>query len=278
MRSTARTLKQEAEKAGIKPDAAWLKKVKPKLARLLVAKTDSVLSPHLLTRFFTKLESAVTGFGEKLSTLREFTLDGVKVVIMDPKRDPTIDSKVAGNLRKAKQMLDRAGVGQVWYGTFFVMSSEPGKVTDRMTPEEVAEYRSYGYASVDTFGGIYSTGTDRMEFWADTARSDLIIHELGHRYWYRIMGSEQRARFNSLVQMRDSEESEFTPSMVDERGEPKPVTPVSDYGATNISEAFAEVFMHYVTGKAIGPDQRDSFKSVLKKLATRVAARFAAGV
>jgi hypothetical protein len=43
----------------------------------------------------------------------------------------------------------------------------------------------------------------------------------------------------------------------------RPVTPVSDYGKSNIDEAFAEVFAHYVLEYDMTRDQLDSFKSVL---------------
>lgn len=45
---------------------------------------------------------------------------------------------------------------------------------------------------------------------------------------------------------------------------PAPVAPVSTYGASNIDEAFAEVFSHYVMEYEITRDQVESFRSVLK--------------
>lgn len=43
----------------------------------------------------------------------------------------------------------------------------------------------------------------------------------------------------------------------------RPVTPVSDYGKSNIDEAFAEVFAHYVLETDMSRDQLESFRSVL---------------
>lgn len=45
--------------------------------------------------------------------------------------------------------------------------------------------------------------------------------------------------------------------------DPRPVEPVSDYGKSNIDEAFAEVFMHYVVDRDMTRDQLESFRSVL---------------
>lgn len=43
----------------------------------------------------------------------------------------------------------------------------------------------------------------------------------------------------------------------------KPVLPVSDYGGSNIDEAFAEVFAWYVLDRKLNADQEASFKAVL---------------
>lgn len=47
-------------------------------------------------------------------------------------------------------------------------------------------------------------------------------------------------------------------------GDVRPVLPVSEYGRSNIDEAWAEVFMSYVLDQDMTRDQVDSFKSVLK--------------
>jgi hypothetical protein len=70
-----------------------------------------------------------------------------------------------------------------------------------------------------------------------------------------------------------------------------PVEPVSDYGKSDIDEAFAEVFSHYVLNFDITRDQMESFRSVLSEpgahrrqgsrggaLITRVARRFVTAV
>jgi hypothetical protein len=58
----------------------------------------------------------------------------------------------------------------------------------------------------------------------------------------------------------------------------KPVLPVSDYGTSNIDEAFAEVFMFYVMDQKMNADQEASFKAVLldkDRMASKVAERWA---
>lgn len=59
------------------------------------------------------------------------------------------------------------------------------------------------------------------------------------------------------------------------------IAPVSDYGQSNIREAFAEVFTHYVMEKDMTRPQLESFRSVLAATVTaspqRIASRFLAG-
>lgn len=98
----------------------------------------------------------------------------------------------------------------------------------------------------------------------DSRFTATIIHELGHRYWYKFMKPEQRARFNDLVGTNPSERSRDLPSgKTDLEGWKKPVTPVSNYGASTIEEAFAEAFEHYVSEGDMDRDQLESFRSVL---------------
>lgn len=61
------------------------------------------------------------------------------------------------------------------------------------------------------------------------------------------------------------------------REDTRPVAPVSDYGGSNISEAFAEAFTHYVLELDMNRDQLESFKSVFSSdeyLVTLIAQRY----
>lgn len=51
----------------------------------------------------------------------------------------------------------------------------------------------------------------------------------------------------------------------------RPVLPVSSYGASNIDEAFAEAFAHYIMGYDMTQDQIESFRAVLKTAGERIA-------
>jgi hypothetical protein len=56
--------------------------------------------------------------------------------------------------------------------------------------------------------------------------------------------------------------------------DPRPVPAVSTYGQSNIAEAFAEVFSHYVIGYDMTRDQLESFREVLASGSARVVAKF----
>jgi hypothetical protein len=95
-----------------------------------------------------------------------------------------------------------------------------------------------------------------------------VIHEMGHRYWFKFMRPEQRARFNALVKTNPSKDTRDFPSgPKDEDGNEKPYEPVSDYGKSSIEEAFAEAFMKYVLEEDMSRGQLESFRTVLKTAA-----------
>lgn len=70
----------------------------------------------------------------------------------------------------------------------------------------------------------------------------LVIHELGHRYYYKHMTPEDRRNFNKWF------------------GD---VPAVSEYGATNPAEDFAEVFAYYILGKNLTKPQVQRFRQFM---------------
>jgi hypothetical protein len=68
---------------------------------------------------------------------------------------------------------------------------------------------------------------------------------------------------NKGVQERIDNDPQLKAWLESYENNPNPVLPVSDYGKSNIDEAFAEVFMKYVMEHPMDRDQLESFKSVL---------------
>lgn len=193
---------------------------------------------------------------------KEFDLYGMKVIIADPTITPMRAQEYLKRFEEAYAALKQKRLLSPWgRGIFFIDSKEVDWLSEGM----IAAYARLGYKNMRARAGRYHTNSDVIVI-TNPPNRDLVkvlIHELGHRYWYRVMKSEQRARFNGLVQTNRSEESFDYPSGPEENGKLKPVTPVSDYGKSSVEEAFAEAWTHYVLGFDMNRDQVDSFRSVL---------------
>jgi len=112
---------------------------------------------------------------------------------------------------------------------------------------------------VDKLNEILNTSLDfneSIEFWAGHFLTQTKkLHELGEQYLMATMkGHNETAKI----------EAEKAKTEIDTAwgADPRQVMPVSDYGSSNIDEAFAEVFMKYVMGDDMNRDQLESFKSV----------------
>lgn len=237
---------------------------------------------RLVDRFFEKIGASKyldPQFFEDHGIAREVTMGKAKVVILDPSRDPDLDQDVIKSFRQAYALLRRRGLDNVWYGPLLYVSVAPGT----FTKEEAAESRAAGY-DVSSYAGQYNTATDEVWFYGKPKEVvHTIFHELGHRYWFRLLQPKQRAWFHDMVQTRTpeadtpealqkiQEEVDYLPGPKDEEGYAKPVVPVSHYGGTNIYEAFAEVFADYVMGRKLNRDQLESFGQLVK-VATMTAA------
>jgi hypothetical protein len=310
-------------------------------------------------------------------SFKEFDLYGMKIVV----NDKTVTAKQIRDyirlLDEAYALLRAKKLHKAWYGTVLI------------------ECESCGGENPNTsrgVGGNYTSREDVVRIFTRPARFviELVLHELGHRYWFKSMDSGQRAKFEDLVrapdrnkhrpkvpmanpiqkiywackqlvdaamgyQRRDllpsdvkrdfndlvagyvrniqtlvttlskytseagirplAEDSEKLAEIAnswtrfeatikkthkpwdeafkgwaeaveayarrianeaqkfDPRDESR-VAPVSDYGESNIREAFAEVFMHYVMEREITRDQLESFRSVISSMSSKVVARF----
>ena len=79
---------------------------------------------------------------------------------------------------------------------------------EKLAPDALEAYRKLGYETLESRAGTYHSGADVVRIMApsnDSYLVDYIIHEMGHRYWYKFMKSDQRARFNDLVKTNPSE-------------------------------------------------------------------------
>ncbi len=123
---------------------------------------------------------------ESPAGFREFDLYGMKVVVDDTTVLPDDIKKYVRYLDAAFNKLKAKGFAKAWYGTVFIQCSECGGVNPN---------------NGGGVGGHYVIGEDTVSIFSRPSSFivELVVHELGHRYWFKQMRSSQRAKFESLV-------------------------------------------------------------------------------
>lgn len=131
---------------------------------------------------------------------RNFDMYGMKVVIDDSSVGADDIKKYIKYVDEAHTRMKAKGFGKAWYGTFFVKCEECGGVNPN---------------TGGGTGGHYHIGPDTVSCYVRPSRFvvELVVHELGHRFWYKQMTSTQRAKFEDLIKVRPTprrpEESEI---------------------------------------------------------------------
>lgn len=227
---------------------------------------------------------------------REFDIHGVKVVVVDPKHYGQRIKAYVDYIDKAYQDLARKGFTKVWYGVIFLMSEG----YEKLPQAEKEAYEKAGYKAMEARAGTYHSGSDiiRITAPANDYLITTIIHEMGHRYWFKVMNGAQRAHFESIIEGdwsilhalllnhalldRDEQqlfsdmyrkietgkdlsvqEKELAAKRFKELGLRAGVPLVSEYAKSRPTEAFAETFERYVRDEGLTRDQAESFRSVL---------------
>lgn len=128
-------------------------------------------------------ESAIN---EAKAGFREFDLHGMKVIVDDSTVMADDVAKYVKYLDKAYNLLASKGFKSAWYGNVFIECHACGGVN---------------YNDGGGTGGWYEIGRDTVTIFNRPGAFivELMVHELGHRYWFKQMGSSQRAKFEALV-------------------------------------------------------------------------------
>lgn len=212
-------------------------------ARETLAKVVDILSGKLLraiTAFLGKYADDETYRQHEI--LLEYDIGRVKLVYDgEPERhlidrpdpaDPRGLSDYIPYFKKAKALLDQKGFGDLWYGPIFVGCPKCGGENP--------------YGKHLGVGAHYVIGPDHLVVFLEPKPSivEILIHELGHRYYFKFMDRDDRLRFDSYF---------------------KEVAAVSEYGGTDTEEDFAETFTHFVLGRDMTRDQIERFKAFLAK-------------
>ncbi len=204
----------------------------------VVERVDKIISGRLL-RHLTKL-AKMGGWQDNKVDLgghepEAVTLGKAQLIFMGtPKgkatasaRHPRMRKRYIAFAQDVRNTLRKHNLGYLWYGKFFTKAKGDA-------PENHLGVH-FGV------GATYSRKGDYITVYADPKRSMafMLIHELGHRYYYKFMNATDRHNFDRWF------------------GKTKPT---SNYGATISSEDFAEVFASYVTGRNISRDQAARLK------------------
>ena len=216
-----------------------------------IAKVEGILSGKLLrsiTAFLGKYAGGVPF--ESNEILLEYNIGNVKLVFDGAPNPYLINRPDPANPRdlhdyipyfkKAKALLDNKGFGFLWYGPIFVGCPKCGG------SNHLGE--KFGV------GAHYVIQNDRVVVFLKPKpfMVELLLHELGHRYYYKFMDAADRAGFDRYF---------------------REVAAVSEYGGTITSEDFAEVFAHFILGRDMTRDQIERFKAFLAKKDRKRVAR-----
>lgn len=201
-----------------------------------IGKADDILSGRLLraiSNWLARYGAKEEGFQTE-EIVTQFTLGDMKVLLSESRPENARDVRSVKDyirpFQAAKERLERKGLGRLWYGTTFLGCKTCGGDNP--------------YGKQFGVGGHYLIGRDEVVIFSDPSSSitSLLVHELGHRYYYHFMNGAQRARFDSYF---------------------KEVDPSSEYGGSSPDEDFAEVFLAYVMGKDLNRDQIERFRAFL---------------
>jgi hypothetical protein len=142
--------------------------------------------------------------------------------------DPRKREDVIDVVRNSREALRSKGLDKLMVGEIHVYpQSKAGTNVHGAEWGVGAEYFRQGDV-INVYGETYSSA---------------IVHEVGHRYWFKFMSREDQENFSRWF--RD-------------------VPSVTKYGSVSSWEDFAEVFMFYVLNKKLTKDQKERFMQFMK--------------
>lgn len=127
----------------------------------------------------------------------EFSVHNMKIIIEDDSFDKKLFNKYLESIKEAYAALKNKKLEKIWYGTIIIKSkkdSGTNRLTGRGVPGRFLKDNDI----------IYLYNYDK----AITTRH--IIHELGHRYWYKFMNKYSRSKFNDFVNIEKEQRYEKT--------------------------------------------------------------------
>lgn len=140
---------------------------------------------------FKSKRSSATGFPE-------FEIGRVKFILMVDR--PDLVPTYMTYFTRAYRVIKNGGFEKFWRGLVF-LSPE----LEALSEVKIRSYEASGYKRhfVEHRAGYYVSDQDIMAFTQplSTWLISSMIHEIGHRYWFKGMDSEQRLRFQHLIKL-----------------------------------------------------------------------------
>lgn len=198
--------------------------------------------------------------------IKTFNIDGARVVIFG-----LLDEQAYVNLiKETTRKLKLHGLMSVWYGEIYIISES---VRKKISPEESLLYKELGLnipAGMPA-DGEYDHDTDTVIITGGFSKPryelENLLHELGHRFYYKILKKQLRMRWKDYLKTDiESYDQPNLPNKKMSTGEKSPIKPVSKYGASNADEAFAEAFFMYCLDKKMSPEQLNFFEKTIKNV------------
>lgn len=149
------------------------------VAKRLVSKEKVTWDPFKWIDFLAQMLEANYA-QQNLSGHTDFDLHGMKIIVMDSSLGMFDIDEYVKYLVEAYVRLKAKGLVKAWYGVIFIDCSNCGG-------ESVAGQ----YFIEENFVKVYSRPSSFV--------TQVVVHELGHRYWFKQMSLEQRTRFEALV-------------------------------------------------------------------------------
>lgn len=146
-----------------------------------------------LTKWIDRIyEMLAANYSEKAikeqDGFREFDLHGIRVIVDDKTVFPADIKKYVKYLMEAHSALKAKGFAKAWYGNVFIQCKDCGGINPN---------------TGGGVGGHFKIGPDTVTIFSRPSNYiiELMIHELGHRYWFKHMSGSQRAKFTDLVKV-----------------------------------------------------------------------------
>jgi hypothetical protein len=160
---------------------------------------------------------------------------------------------VLQGVQRAEVALRQRGFGALWAGRIFVLP--PVRAITGMAAKTGWTFKAAGHYEYS--GDIVINPRDT---WGPQRIAEIVVHELGHRYWFKHMRAGARARFAAWFDPRGKADQE-------REGPHAAYVPApTAYAAEAPVEEFAETFSAYVLGRYGGVEltgpQRARFEAL----------------